>query len=366
MQVLHIGDVRGIGGLQTWVRELAEAQARRGYDVHIMLPPWAGDAKKDECFTEIPIHVWEPDFVFEFDVVHTHGTAGFYNAHWKRSPNCPAVVHTYYGTTIGIQIAMRWYQNLIGWNGLNTPKGIWMEARSGWGADQVIAVSPKVKREVMRFYRVREAKITIIPGGYTLCAYNTSKQELRRSLGLPEEEFLFLFVGRPDPVKGFEYVMTAFRWVRDKNPSIWLVVAPRDAQSIHDEGVIGISLPPQRMGQLYHACDAFINASLYDAYSLAVHEALAYGLPTVISTGAGIADYCLHGINSLLIHPRPCRALQKALVEAMMMLVDSAPLREYLSANAKRDFGSRTWDWVAEQTERAYEKALSVRGLVKR
>lgn len=39
VKVLHIGEVAGLGGLQNWVCSVAEAQAKRGYEVELMRPP---------------------------------------------------------------------------------------------------------------------------------------------------------------------------------------------------------------------------------------------------------------------------------------------------------------------------------------
>src|SRR5207245_10857335 len=58
------------------------------------------------------------------------------------------------GTIVGIQIALRWFQNFVGWNGLGVPRNIVREAAGGQAADAVIANSPKVRSEIRRFYRI--------------------------------------------------------------------------------------------------------------------------------------------------------------------------------------------------------------------
>src|SRR5467141_4493129 len=39
VRVIHLGEAAGLGGLQNWVCSLAEAQARRGFEVQLMQPP---------------------------------------------------------------------------------------------------------------------------------------------------------------------------------------------------------------------------------------------------------------------------------------------------------------------------------------
>src|SRR6266481_9530796 len=52
LKVLHIGEVAGLGGLQNWVCSVAEAQARRGYEVELMQPPWVD--VNSQALTHLP------------------------------------------------------------------------------------------------------------------------------------------------------------------------------------------------------------------------------------------------------------------------------------------------------------------------
>ncbi|MFQ5873531.1 MAG: glycosyltransferase family 4 protein [Dehalococcoidia bacterium] len=357
-RIIHLVDVRGIGGLQTSVRELGLAQERQGYEVHIMMPPWVPEVKQEECFTELPVHPWNPDVVVDFGIIHTHGNAGFANGRWRRLPHRPAVVHTQHGTIFGIQLALRWFPNFLGWNGLSPLRQMWTDARSGRGAHYVIAVSPKALRELRRFYLYRKSNVGIIPSGYSPNSWlGQSKDALRRRLGLPENGFLFLFVGRPDPVKDREGIVRAFGKVRREHDDVGLVVAPR--QEVEEEGILAVEVPPEEASILYHACDVLVNASRYEAYSLAIHEALANGIPVVHSDKAGNAAYTTHGSDALVIFRGGRVPVHEQLVRAMEALLDNPPLRRRLSENARRHFGPMTWDWVAGETEKAYREALA-------
>ena len=351
MRVIHLGDVAGIGGLQNWICSLAEAQTRRGFAVQLMQPPWA--ASQDQIFTNLPVHAWDLTKVRDFDIVHSHGCAGFKNWRIRKGEKRPRIVHTYYGTILGIQVALRWYQNLVGWNGLHVPLYIIREALGGLTADAVIAISPKVRSEIKRFYGIREKRISVIPGGYSRDIDDTSKRSLRQRLRLPDSRFLFLFVGRSDPVKNFRDALAAFHLTKSQFPQAGLVVAPK--QDFHpSDGIFCVELTPQTMNQLYRSVDALIHPSLYDAYSLAVHEALANGLPVVVGRDAGIADYCTHGVDALVLPRKRGASLVHSLSHMMCSLVESDDLCSALSKEASRKFGVMTWDWVASETERVY------------
>src|SRR2546421_3840758 len=257
LRVLHIGEAAGLGGLQNWVCGLAEAQARRGYEVELMQPPWV--AVESQVFTDLPIHTWDLGRTRNFDIVHTHGVSGFQNRKIQTVTPRP-IVHTYYGTIVGIHIALRWFQNFFGWNGLGVPRNIVREAAGGRAADAVIAISPKVRSEIKRFYRIGEKKISVIPGGYFRDQDESPKESLRRALGLPESGFLFLFVGRDDPVKNFSGALAAYHSTRSRFPDSYLVLAPQQDLRPTD-GVICVELAPQKMGQLYRSADALIHPS---------------------------------------------------------------------------------------------------------
>ena len=190
MSVIHLGEVAGLGGLQNWVCSLAEAQVRQGFEVQLKQPPWT--ATRSQVFSDLPVHTWDLERTRGFDVVHSHGLGGFQNSRIRRGLQRPIMLQTYYGTILGMQIELRWFQNLVGWNGLDVPLNIVRDAMCGQAADAVIAISPKVRSEIRRFYGIRERKISVIPGGYSPNTDATPKRFLRRTLGLPESGFLFL------------------------------------------------------------------------------------------------------------------------------------------------------------------------------
>jgi len=350
LKVLHIGEVAGLGGLQNWVCSVAEAQARRGYEVELMQPPWVDPASR--VYTVLPVHRWNLERVRDYDIVHSHGLGGFENRKIRKIAPKP-IVHSYYGTIFGIQIALRWFQNLVGWNGLTVPRDIVRDAMCGHAAHTVIANSPKVRSEIRRFYGIRNGKVTVIPGGYSRGGDGASRESLRRVLGLPEFGFLFLFVGRADPVKNFPAAIEAFRRVRARFRDAYLVLAPKQDSDMDDE-TVGVELPPQRMNALYRCVDALVHPGFYEAYSLAVHEALANGLPVIVGRNTGNADYCTHRTDALILPRKRGSGLVESLVEMMCSVIGSQDLRMTLGTEAARKFAVMDWDWVAAETEKVY------------
>jgi glycosyltransferase involved in cell wall biosynthesis len=353
VKIIHLAYIVGIGGLQNSVLRLAETQARRGFEVQLMHPPWDGSVP--EAHPSLPVIPWDLDRVRDFDLIHTHGPAGFQNRRIRRETKKP-IVHTYYGTTVGCQIALHWFQNLVGWDGFFTLGNIRREALGGRHAHAVIAVSPMVRSEARKFYGVRSGKITVIPCGYTRDGSCVPRESLRQELGLPEKGFLFLFVGRPaDPMKNLAAAIEAFRRVRLRFPDVHLAFAPK--QNLSDgEGVTGVELPPQKMNLLYRCADALVHPALYDPYPLAVHEALVNGLPVIVGRKTGSADYCTDRVDALILPRKRGAALVASVVERMCSLIESKELRAKLGQEAARKFGPMDWDWVESETAKVYSR----------
>ena len=355
MKVIHIGFLGGLGGLQNSIYSLAEVQARRGLEVQLMRPPWEDPAL--EIHTRLPVIPWDLERVRGFDLVHTHGGAGFQNR-WIRRETKKPIVHSYYGTAMGCQIALRWFQNLVGWDGFGTLHDILREALGGRHAQAVIAVSPMIRSEVKKFYGVQGKKTTVIPCGYTRERSGCSRKPPRREFGLPEEAFLFLFVGRrADPMKNLPAAVEAFRRVRLRFPHAHLVVAPKQDLSL-EGGITGVELPPQKMNLLYRCADVLVHPALYEPNSLAVHEALVNGLPVIVGRNTGNADYCTHLVDALILPRKRGAALVDSLVEMMCLLIESKELRTKLGQEAAQKFGPRDWDWVEAETAKVYSRLM--------
>jgi glycosyltransferase involved in cell wall biosynthesis len=357
VKIIHLGNVAGFGGLQNWICRLAEAQARRGFQIELMQPPWENSAI--EAHTRLPVFPWNLDRVRGFDLIHSHGGSGFLNRRICQETSKP-IVHSYYGTTLGCQIALRWFQNLVGWDGFGTLRNIRREVLGGRHAHAVIANSPMVRSEIRTFYGLRSGKITVIPGGYTRDGSYAPRESLRQEFGLPEQGFLFLFVGRPaDPVKNLPAAIEAFRRVRPRFPQAHLVLAPKQDISVGD-GITGVELPPQKMNLLYRCADALVHPGFYEAYSLAVHEALVNGLPVIVGRNTGNADYCTDLMDALILPRKRGAALVDLLAKMMCSLIESKELRTKLGQEAARKFGPMDWDWVESETAKLYSRVLPI------
>lgn len=352
MKIVHISEVRGIGGHQVFVLGIAEAQKVAGHEVTVVLPPGVPTSAQGQALPETSVEIrdWAPTAFSSADVFHSWGGLGPHGeqaAALKRRHQSTPMILTYLGTSAGAWFALaRWRR--IGWYRVMVIN--WKQMRrerfEAQVADRVVPSSHKVMRELRSLYRVPAEKMGVVGGGCRPPTTMSSRAAAREALGLPQQGMFIAFVGRDDPIKGFDRVAGCIRRLRQEINGLYLVTAPARTAPVED-GILGIDLPRHRMGELYSAADVLVSASRYEGYGLAIHEAMAHGLPVIIPDSAGIADRCVDGENALVV-PR-WRRFDARLFESMGRLATDEPLRRRLGEAARVWALKNTWTDVAAE-----------------
>jgi glycosyltransferase involved in cell wall biosynthesis len=88
---------------------------------------------------------------------------------------------------------------------------------------------------------------------------------------------------------------------------------------------------PVDLMAFYNTCDVFLFPSLLEGFGLPPLEAMACGVPTVISDCGGVREYARHEANCLLVPPGDADATR----DAVQRLLDDASLRAALVAGGR-------------------------------
>ncbi len=194
-----------------------------------------------------------------------------------------------------------------------------------------------------------------------------------------------LAVGGIEPRKGSRLLLEAFARARGRlGPGALLVIAGRggtvpdideylatwhrDAQRLGirvaegtgpvppdaDVVVLGV-VPDERMPALYRASDALAFPSTREGFGLVVLEALASGIPAVVTDLPVLREHLEDGRDCVMVPPGDAGPLSNALVSA----VRDAALRERLRTGGAATSARFTWQRAAEEHERLYERLLT-------
>jgi len=200
----------------------------------------------------------------------------------------------------------------------------------------------------------------ITPGVHSFQATGAEqKKAARTSLGLPNAGSFILFVGHDYRKKGLDVLIKS---LSELAADTFLAVVGNPAQipMFRDlASKAGLGSRIFFLGALtdvsvaYEAADVLAHPTLEDTFAMVVLEAMAHGLPVVVSDEqhCGISALLTDGVNALLLNdPKDTKKLSTALKQ---VLQDDL-FRERLS-KAAVDF-SRLYQWpeIARQQEEIY------------
>jgi len=176
-----------------------------------------------------------------------------------------------------------------------------------------------------------------------------------------------LFLSRLHHKKGLDYLADTFSIVAPHVPDLQLVVAGPDGgarQAFEQQidrlrlrdrvHIIDSLLGVAKLGALVDAT-VFCLPSRQEGFSLAITEALACGVPVVISRDCNFPEVAEVGAGEVLdLDPR-------LFADAILRIVGDAELRARMGAAGRKLILSRyTWPRIAEQTIEAYHNICGV------
>lgn len=195
------------------------------------------------------------------------------------------------------------------------------------------------------------ARMVVIPNGFDLDLFRPDaalRRETRGALGLADDELVVGHVGRFDRFKDHATLVAAFGGAAERRRPVRarLVLVGRDvvpsnpslsaalrAAGVRDALLLG---PRVNLPRLYAAFDLFVSSSRSEGFPNAVGEAMAAGVPCVVTDAGDSA--LLVGPTGLVVPPERADLLADALASALGW---SAAEREAFGAAARARVAAR-------------------------
>ena len=323
------------GGMNVYVRELAQALGQQGHWVDIYTR--AHDVRDEQIYYPSQnvrlIHIKAggvkdmgklvqyshlPDFAsnledfrashkLEYDLVHSHywlsGQVGQWLADLWHVPNV-VMFHT-----LGL------VKNRLAVGENETELRLETERELVRNCRRIIAATEKEKGDLITYYQASPETISVIPCGVNLELFKpAAKDGTRQRLGLNGNKVI-LFVGRVEPLKGIDRLLEAISHLK-KQPGLKLVIIGGDDSSqfelaklkalSRDLGIknsvsfLG-SVPQKRLPLFYSAADICVVPSYYETFCLVILESLACGTPVVATNVGAAASLIQQGETGYLV-----------------------------------------------------------------
>lgn len=203
-----------------------------------------------------------------------------------------------------------------------------------------------------------------VPNGIDLSSYASKKEKgiIRKELGLPQDKKIILFLSRIHPKKNLEFLGRVFKKIREQTNSFLLIVGPDQHSygekikayykelSLQSDYIFWGESTGEEKSKIYHAADVFCLPTHSENFGVVILEALASGLPVVVSDhtpwkvieGKEVG-YCL---------PLKEELFEEKLVEVLNS--DSSKMKRKAKAIAK-DF---SWETVTRKLILKFEEII--------
>jgi len=205
--------------------------------------------------------------------------------------------------------------------------------------DRVHCVSQELAEHCLRL-GAQPHQLYVAPVGVDLSVF-TPKPRRPRPEGLAVR---LVSIGRLHWVKGYEYALEAVRLLRDQGQRVTYTIVgldegaePSVRLAMRDFGIGDVvtltgHLPPQQVREVLAASDIFVLSSVSEGSSVATMEAMAMGLPVVVTDVGGNRDIVRDREHGYIVPARSPKALAAALT-----LLRSEGVRRQMGGRAADD-----------------------------
>lgn len=232
----------------------------------------------------------------------------------------------------------------------------------------LVPVSRKVADDLKRWYG-RTGVLSVVYNGVDLERFSPEvraslRPSARQSLKLDERAFAILLIGNDWENKGLPCLLSAVE--RLANPDIRVLVAGQDDVKLYEETLrrSGLSsrvtfLPVRPDVEIYYAAaDAYTGPSLFDAFALPPLEAMACGLPVIVSRQAGVSEIITEGVDGFILEDPENSATLANLLDRLCNDPDLRRRTGECAAQTARQYG---WARHAEEMKAHLDLLLSQR-----
>jgi UDP-glucose:(heptosyl)LPS alpha-1,3-glucosyltransferase len=229
--------------------------------------------------------------------------------------------------------------------------------------------SHKMEQDLERCFR-RKGRMALVYHGVDLDQMNPARrqrlrEEARSDLRLSESAFAILLIGNDWKNKGLRCLTEAVGSLGI--PQLCILVVGHDKSFSYphmlrrsglENRMTILPIVPQ-VESYYAAADMYAGPSLEDSFGMPPLEAMACGLPVIVSRQAGVSELVTHGVDGFVLEdPTDSRQL----AELIQRIYASADLRREVGVRAEATARRYTWQRNAEEMGKVFEGCLREKG----
>lgn len=234
-----------------------------------------------------------------------------------------------------------------------------------------IVLDNQNRKKLIKWLNVSNKKISVIRSGIDIKKYRNfnRKIDLKRKLNIDKNGYLLVCGNLLAKNRRYEDAIEAVSRLKNLPKQIHLLILSKLDFDPSYAAFLRKQVADKKLGSQIHFIDKFFsdeermlyikNSDLLvfpnapQTWGLTVIEAMALGVPTIVSTGSGVSEVLTDNINSLIYKQRDTEQL----TEKIRLCLNSQSLSKKIVKTARNFvFSSFSWDKFAKQTEKILKK----------
>lgn len=316
MRILHIcAYTWAIGGPARTIYDYTQAALEAGFSVDILSPmspydklyPAPPGSRVIPClrtpgisrfFREFSTELYQylTKHITEYDLIHCHGIWHFGSlAPFLLNKSVPKLV-TIHGLLDPWALRQGYWKKRV--------LSVLLQKRLLQRADLIHVLNEQEKQDVALYLGQSRPNVVVIPNGVSVDEFARlpAKGSFRQQFNLSPDGKLVLFMSRLNVKKGLDLLLPAFaRYAQQHDDAILILAGPDDGyrelaeafiqqqQLAHRIKVVGMLTGETKRAALNDA-DLFVLPSYSEGFSIAVLEAMAAGVASLLSDRVGFGD----------------------------------------------------------------------------
>ncbi len=231
-------------------------------------------------------------------------------------------------------------------------------------ASRILTVSEASKRDILRFFRIPEDKVTVIYNAIADTFYDPPPEDaverVRERYQLHNR--FVMYAGNIKPHKNLERLIDAFVRLREDggHDDLKLLISGGEVskyatlrRAVHRYNLhqhvrfLGFQ-PEETLAALYRLADVFVFPSLYEGFGLPPLEAMASGTPVVVSNVSSLPEVV--GDAGVLVNPYDAESI----ADGIRRVLDDASFRTDLIARGVQRARTFSWGESAKRVRAIY------------
>ncbi len=239
--------------------------------------------------------------------------------------------------------------------------------RTARNADHVITCSEYTRRDIIKTYKLRPAKVTAIhlaaAKRFSPVAYDEITR-VRAKYGLPSE--FILAVGSIQPRKNLGRLIDAYSLLSRRMDTPPLVLAGKKAW-LYKESIAAVArsgfsdkillpgfVPDEDLPAMYSAATVFVYPSFFEGFGLPPLEAMQCGTPVITGNRTSLPE--ILGDAGVMVDPYDVSSL----ADAVERLLRDQAVRAELGRRGIEQAKRFSWENTARDTLKVFEKVVSL------